>query len=167
MAIPNFSGYFVGQSYDSAARPMGLSYQNVRSSQTTNGSGGVITPSYKWCVSNFKQKFRLSAIISNTENDCMNVGCLRKYLPPGGRGTAKRWMRIGDRYVNHNAGKYVLYPDPEVEKPGAWEVFRYRHSSSVARIGSEVPIRATASPRGKRLGASAPVRLSAICRLAY
>ena len=58
-------------------------------------------------------------------------------------------MRIGDRYVNHSAGKYVLYPDPEVQKPGAWEVFKYRHSSSVTRIGSEVPIRATASPRGK------------------
>ena len=37
------------------------------------------------------------------------------------------------------------------------EISAYRRSSSVTKIGSEEPILATASPRGKRLGAAAPV----------
>ena len=74
---------------------------------------------------------------------------MRKYLPPGGRGTAKRWMRNGGscRNICASRGQTVFQYGAFLRT--ALVIGRFRHSSSVTKIGSEAPILATASSRGK------------------
>ena len=111
---------------------------------------------FKQTINRYKVTITVDKVIGFRKHACKlsleSLQGVRKYLPPGGRGTAKRWMRIGDGCRNICTSREQIMSQFCAFIRTALVIGRFRRSSSVTRIGSEVPIRATASPPGEAIG---------------
>ena len=75
-----------------------------------------------------------------------------QYLPPGGRGTAKRWMRNGDRYRFPKHPNFPEFVQMLYRNSDRGKKIRFRHSSSAPFGGT--------FPRGEGIAFPYPLKAS-------